>query len=85
MKTDLGNCSTCGEGTPATETIKDTTGGLMDDQHYCADCAQQMRHLAKVTENRLAGAKKAAATRRTNRRKLAESLGLVCLMWLLLV
>jgi hypothetical protein len=60
----LGDCLTCGPGTPATETITESWG---DVTPYCADCATQVRHLMKVAENRRAGARKAAATRRLNR------------------
>src|SRR5271157_1180047 len=57
----LGDCDTCMEGTPATETVTQRDGSVTP---YCADCAEQVRHLIKVSENREAGRKKAAATRR---------------------
>jgi hypothetical protein len=57
----LGDCLTCGEGTPATETVISVLGEV---EPYCADCASQVRHFMKVSVNRRAGAKKAAATRR---------------------
>jgi hypothetical protein len=74
VKPKLGECRGCLDGTPATETVE-YGSPYLPSENYCAECAVQVRHLWKVSENRRAGGKKAVATRRTNRRKLAESLG----------
>jgi hypothetical protein len=64
-KSKLGDCSTCGKGTPATETL--------GTESYCADCATQIRRETQVSSNRRAGAKKAAATKRSKREAQVET------------
>lgn len=64
---ELGNCLTCGEGTPATETITFSSFSHEDVEPYCAECAAQIRHLDRVSENRRAGRKKQTATLRKKR------------------
>jgi hypothetical protein len=64
---NLGDCLTCGEGTPAVELV--VYGNGFDPDPLCADCAAQVKHLITVSRNRSMGARKAADTRRANRLK----------------